>query len=153
MQIEEDIHNCVSFSPEKRDLQVNISNESSEHIGVEIKKFKPSTESNDLQVTDFTKIKKRKLEFEPRLLNLNITKISTIINETGLNEIVHIEGVVFDLKEEKVKFKDGREIRIQECKVKYDTTIITLTIFGDLIDEVNEDFLQDFTFTSCKVRL
>ena len=35
-----------------------------------------------------------------------------IINETGLNEIVHIEGVVFDLKEEKVKFKDGREIII-----------------------------------------
>ena len=57
MQIEEDIHNCVSFSPEKRDLQVNISNESSEHIGVEIKKFKPSTESNDLQVTDLTKLK------------------------------------------------------------------------------------------------
>ena len=37
-----------------------------------------------------------------------------IINETGLNEIVHIEGVVLDLKEE-------------------------LTIFGDLIDEVNEN--------------
>ena len=91
-------------------------------------------------MTDFTKIKKRKLEFEPRLLNLNITKISTIINETGLNEIVHIEGVVFDLKEEKVKFKDGRDIRIQECKVKDDTAIIKLTIFGDLIDEVNENF-------------
>ena len=67
-----------------------------------------------MQVTDFTKSKKRKLEFEPRLLNLNITKILTIINETGLNEIVHIEGVVLDLKEE-------------------------LTIFGDLIDEVNEN--------------
>ena len=90
-------------------------------------------------MTDFTKIKKRKLEFEPRLLNLNITKISTIINETGLNEIVHIEGVVSDLKEEKVKFKDGRKIRIQECKVKDDTAIIKLTIFGDLIDEVNEN--------------
>ena len=144
IQAEEDIHNCVSFSLEKQDLLFNISNESSQHIGVEIKKFKPSTESNDLQVTNFTKIKKRKLEFEPRLLNLNITKISTIINETGLNEIVHIEGVVFDLKEEKVKFKDGREIRIQECKVKDDTAIIKLTIFGDLIDEVNEN-------SSCKI--
>ena len=112
IQTEEDIHNFVSFSPVKWDLLVNISNASSQHIGVEIKKFKPSTESNDLQVTDFTKIKKRKLAFEPRLLNLSITKILTIINETGLNEIVHIEGVVFDLKEEKVKFKDGREIII-----------------------------------------
>ena len=52
---------------------VNVSNVSSEHTGVEIKKFKSSPESNDLQVTDFTKIKKRKLEFEPRLIN--ITKI------------------------------------------------------------------------------
>ena len=74
IQTEEDIHNFVSFSPVKWDLLVNISNASSQHIGVEIKKFKPSTESNDLQVTDFTKIKKRKLEFEPQLLNLNITK-------------------------------------------------------------------------------
>ena len=114
IQKEEDIHNCVSFSPKKQDLLVNISNESSHHIGVEIKRFKPSTEFNDLQVTDFTKIKKRKLEFEPRLLNLDITKISTIINETGLTLIVHIEGVVFYIKEEKVKFKHGREIRIQE---------------------------------------
>ena len=80
IRTEEDVHNCVSFSPEKRDLLVNISKESSEHIGIEIKTFKPSTESNDLQGTDFTKIKKRKLEFEPRLLNLDITKTSTIIN-------------------------------------------------------------------------
>ena len=96
---------------------VNISNESSQHIGVKIKKSKPSTESNDLQVTDFTKIKKRKLEFEPRLLNLTITKISTIINKTGLNEIVHIEGVVFDLKEEKVKFKLNLEFRNAKLKM------------------------------------
>ena len=65
--------------------------------------------------------------------------MSTIINETGLNEITHIEGILFDLKEEKVKFKDGRGIRIQECKVKDDTVIMKLTIFGDLIDEVSEN--------------
>ena len=118
IQTEEDIRNCVRFLPEKRDHLVYISNESSQHIRLEIKKFKLSTESNDFQVTDFAKIKKQKLEFDSRLLNLNITKISTIINERGLNEIVHIEGVVLDLKEGKVKFMDGREIRIQECKVK-----------------------------------
>ena len=82
-QTEKDIRNCVSFSSKKRDFLVNISNESSQHIGVEIKKFKPSTKFNDLQ-----------------MINLDITKISTIINETGLNEIVHIEGVLFYLKEE-----------------------------------------------------
>ena len=34
------------------------------------------------------------------MINLDITKISTIINETGLSDIVHIEGVLFDLKED-----------------------------------------------------
>ena len=79
------------------------------------------------------------MEFEPRILNLNITKISTIIKETGLDEILRIEGVVFDLKEEKFKLKDGRGIRIQECKVKDDTAIIKLTKCGDVFDEVNEN--------------
>ena len=49
---------------------------------------------------------------------------------------MHIEVVVFDLKEEKVKFDDGR---IQEYKVKDDTAIIKLTLFDDHIDEVNEN--------------
>ena len=97
-------------------------------------------------MTDFTKIKKRKLEFEPRFLNLDITNIPIIINETVLHEIVHKEGVLFDLKEDKVKFKDGREIRIQECKVEDDTGIIKMTIFGDLIDEVNENFSYEISY-------
>ena len=100
IQAEEEIHKCVSFSP---DLLANISKESSQHIGGEIKKFKPSTVSNDLRVIHFTKIKKRKLEFKPQFLNLDRTKISTFINEIWLNEIFHIEGVLFYLKEEKKK--------------------------------------------------
>ena len=146
IQTEEDVHNCVSFSPEKRDLVLNVSKESSQHVDLKIKKIKRRTEFNDLQVTDFTKIKKRKLEFEPRLLNLDITNIVIIINETVLHEIVHKEGVLFDLKEEKVKFKDGIELRIQECKVKDDTGIIKMTIFGDFIDEVNENSSYEISY-------
>ena len=146
IQTEEDVHNCVSFSPEKRDLVLNVSKESSQHVDLKIKKIKRRTEFNDLQVTDFTKIKKRKLEFEPRLLNLDITNIVIIINETVLHEIVHKEGVLFDLKEEKVRFKDGIELRIQECKVKDDTGIIKMTIFGDFIDEVNENSSYEISY-------
>ena len=49
---------------------------------------------------------------------------------------MHIEVVVFDLKEEKVKFDD---CRIQEYKIKHDTAIIKLKLFDDHIDEVNEN--------------
>ena len=74
---EEDVHHCVSLSFKKLYLLVK-----------EIKKVKPSTESNDLRVTDFTKNKKRKLGFEPQLRNVDIIKVSTIINEIGLYKIV-----------------------------------------------------------------
>ena len=43
------------------------------------------------------------MEFKPQFLNLDRTKISTFINEIWLNEIFHIEGVLFYLKEEKKK--------------------------------------------------
>ena len=97
----------VSFPPKKCDLFVNTSKTSSQHNGAEIKKIKPSNESNDLQVTDLIKFKKQKLKFEP-FLELDSTKISTTIDEIGLNEIVPIERIVFNLKEEKVKFKEGK---------------------------------------------
>ena len=97
IQTEGDIHNCQLFNRK----------ESSQHIGVKIKKIKSSTKSDALQVTDFTKIKKQKLELELR------TMVLTIINEIRLNKTVHIEEVLFSLKVEKVKFKDGRNIRIQ----------------------------------------
>ena len=78
---------------------------------------------------------KQKLEFEHQLLNLDRSEVLTSINEIGLNEIFQIE-VLFDLKEEKVKFEDGRKIRIRQCKVKDDSAIMKLTIFGDHIDKV-----------------
>ena len=37
-----------------------------------------------------------------------------------------------------MKLRDGRKIRIHEFKVKGDTAIIKLTMFGDLIGEVKE---------------
>ena len=78
------------------------------------------------------------MKFELRLCNLNKTEILTFINEVDLNEIVHVEGVPFDLKEEKLKFKYARKIRIREYQVKDYTTIMKLAIFGDLIDKVTE---------------
>ena len=94
-------------------------------------------------VTYFIKIKKWKFEFEPWLLNLDITKFSTTINETGLNETVHIERV-FWFKRRKNGIKDGRKRRIQECKVKDDPAIMILTMFGHLIDEGKKSFPRRF---------
>ena len=87
------------------------------------------------------------MKFELRLLTLNKTEILTFINEVDLNETVHVEGVPFDLKEEKLKFKDARKIRIREYKIKDYTTIMKLAIFDDLIDKVTQDLIPK----SCKI--
>ena len=79
MQTEKNVYSYVRFSPKKRDLLVSISKEPSRHSGADIKKFKPSTESNSLRVTDFTKTKK--VGILTRNHDLGRTKISTIINE------------------------------------------------------------------------
>ena len=87
---------------------MNISTkESSEHISVEIN-GESGNEPNSQRVTDFIKMKKRKLRFELWLLNSDRVEILTAINEIGLNQAVLEEGVLFYSKKkrkEKVKFK------------------------------------------------
>ena len=87
---------------------MNISTkESSEHISVEIN-GESGNEPNSQRVTDFIKMKKRKLRFELWLLNSDRVEILTAINEIGLNQAVLEEGVLLKKKKkrkEKVKFK------------------------------------------------
>ena len=98
-----------------------------------MKKYKSSIESNDLRVTEFTKIKKTNCNFLRHNQNFNHCQWNRIEGNC------HIEGTVFDFKVEKVKFNDDRKVGIREYKVKNDTTaIIKLTMFGDLTEEKKE---------------
>ena len=70
----------VWFSPEKHRLFKEISNESTQKCGAKIKRIKLQDFSSDL-ITHYTAVKKRKLDFEPRTLQLQYTDITTIMNE------------------------------------------------------------------------
>ena len=58
---------------------IEISNESTQKCGAEIKRFKLQDDSSDLMITEYTVVKKRKLDFEPRTLQLQYTDITTIM--------------------------------------------------------------------------
>ena len=79
IQSEEKKYKCVCFSLEKHRLFKEISNEPTQKCGTEIKRFKLQDDSSDLMITEYTVVKKRKLDFEPRTLQLQYTEITTIM--------------------------------------------------------------------------
>ena len=68
IQSEEGNYKCVCFSPEKYQLFKEISNESIQKCGAEIKRFKLQDDSSDLMITAYTAVEKGKLDYESRTL-------------------------------------------------------------------------------------
>ena len=75
---------------ERYELFKEIYNETTQKCGtVKIKRFKLKIDSSDLMITKYTAAKKRKLNFEPRTLQLQYTEITTIMNELALNKVIN----------------------------------------------------------------
>lgn len=78
---------------ERYELFKEIYNETTQKCGtVKIKRFKLKIDSSDLMITKYTAAKKRKLNFEPRTLQLQYTEITTIMNELALNKVIHLHA-------------------------------------------------------------
>ena len=60
--------NASAFHQKKYKLFKEISNESIEKCGAEIKRFKLQDDSSDLMITAYTAVKKGKLDYESRTL-------------------------------------------------------------------------------------
>ena len=60
-------------------------------------------DSSDLMITNYTAAKNRKLDFEPRTLQLKYTDIVTIMNELALNQLIHIHVFLSDVIAEMTK--------------------------------------------------
>lgn len=75
---------------ERYELFKEIYNETTQKCGTfKIKRFKLKIDSSDLMITKYTAAKKRKLNFEPRTLQLQYTEITTIMNELALNKVIN----------------------------------------------------------------
>lgn len=78
---------------ERYELFKEIYNETTQKCGtVKIKRFKLKIDSSDLMITKYTAAKKRKLNFEPRTLQLKYTEITTIMNELALNKVINLHA-------------------------------------------------------------
>ena len=65
-----------------------------------IRRFKLQDDSSELMITDYTAVKKRKLDFEPRTLQWQYTDITTIMNELELNHVIHIHAFLSNVSSE-----------------------------------------------------
>ena len=86
---EEKSERIVCFSPEKHKLLKVIKDEKSDR---EIKRYK-RIERNNILITDFTSIKKLKLDFPQPVHNAGFQEISTVENELSLSDVVNVKEI------------------------------------------------------------
>lgn len=82
-------------------------------------------------IGDSSLVKKQKLEFEEKKVELSYSDITVIMNQCPLYDIVNVIGVFFNKSEEKSKLRNGKVLRIVKAKTKDQTGLITFTLFGE----------------------
>ena len=125
---------CVIHQKNINCLKIYCKNE--HKTGAEIKRYRGD---KNWTVNDYSSVKKRKLDFEERKVEISYLNISTITNECPLNDVLHVHELLFNKTDEKSKWKNEKMLRIVEAKIKDQTGLIKLALFDDLIDKVKED--------------
>ena len=72
---------------------------------------------SDLTIANYTAVKKRKLDFELRTLQLQYTDITSIMNKLALNQVIHIHAFPSNVSEERAKWKDRKFLKMVEAKL------------------------------------
>jgi len=121
---------AVCFSPEKHEL---ISEIEKEQAGCELRKAKVSA-SNDIMITDFTSVRKTKINFPKESLKLDFSTIASINNEKSLYERVNVKGIVLEVSDNEQTEIDGKPIDLRKTVIGDNTGSITLTLFANLVN-------------------
>ena len=82
-----------------------------------------------LIITDFTSVKKWKLDFQQLVLELPFADISTVLNQYALNDIVHVRRYLFDISNIYL-FK----VHNENSRTKSKVTKLTITITKLIIE-------------------
>ena len=90
------------FSPEKRRLIESIATDEDQNIGCELVNFKKS-DNGDLLVTNFTSMKRVKLNFEKLSLIISYSTVSEIVNEKPTYALINVKGTIFSREETEQK--------------------------------------------------
>ena len=131
---EEKSERTVCFSPEKHKLLKVIKDEKS---GCEIKRYK-RTERNDILITDFTSIKKLKLDFTQPVHNAVFQEISTVENELSLFDVVNVKGILYNIGVLETATKDDKIIEFKKASLKDNTGSMPITLYNELTMQITE---------------
>ena len=143
IQNDDTLHHGACFFLQKHQLFNDIINDSS-HSGIEVKRFRSSDNNNDIIVNDFSSVKKSKLNFERKTLQLKIFAIEQVINECAIYDIVDVTGLVYNLQTEAEHEKDGKPLRIRKGMIKDETGSIEIVLFSSIGDGVSNNTPYDF---------
>ena len=78
------------YSPEKHQLFKDTLQEQAQNTCAEIERY---WVDKNLTINDYSFVKKQKLNFEERNVELSYSNISTIMNECPLYGTVHVSGL------------------------------------------------------------
>ena len=138
----------VCFSPEKHKLLTKIHQEKSSNIGCEIKNFKNS-DVGDLMVTNFTSIKRVKLNFDLPEVETMFTSIADINNEAPLYSVKNVRGMVFGLGISECKMNNGKSLTFRQATLKDATDTIPINFFNECAEMVQN--MQSYNISMVRV--
>ena len=97
---------CVIHQKNINCLKIYCKNE--HKTGAEIKRYRGD---KNWTVNDYSSVKKRKLDFEERKVEISYLNISTITNECPLYDVLHVHELLFNKIDEKSKWKNAENCR------------------------------------------
>ena len=121
------------FSPEKHKLFKVIKDEKS---GCEIRRYE-RTEQNDVLITDFTSIKKLKLDFTQSVHNAVLQEISTVKIELSLFDVVNGKGILY-IGVLETATKDDKIVEFKIASLKDNTGSMPITLYNELTKQITE---------------
>ena len=141
----------VCFSPEKRRLIESIATDEDQNIGCELAHFKKS-DNDDLLVTDFTSVKRVKLNLEKPSLIISYSMVSEIMNEKPKYAMLNEKGTIFNLEETKQNVcKNGNMLQLRKAVFKDSTDRIPITFFDKNMSKISE--AKGYQITNVRVSL
>ena len=128
----------VCFSPKKRKLIESIATGEDYNIGCELVNVKKS-DNGDLLVTNFTSVKRVKLNFEKPSLIISYSTVSEIMNEKPIYTMINVKGTKFNLEETEQKVcKYGKILQLRKAVFKDSTDCIPITFFDKNVSNISE---------------
>lgn len=134
LQTEKDAKRVVCFSPEKHRLIAKINKEKQ---GCEIKKFRLN-DKDEIMVGDYSSVKQQSLPFPQTEIERKLTQISTILNETGLFEVVNVRGFIHNLTAIESVDRNGENLKLRKGIITDETGSMPITFFADATDKVRD---------------